>query len=334
MQICKRATDPMEKVRQIYQPSEREIFVVFCQYGNLIETAKHLNIHASTVSRSISNLEEKINIKLTDKHKNKLFLTNDGKEYFENISPIIEKIHAYESEMSELRYIEITVIAVDFFFDFWILDRIAEFSEKNKDIKFNIIKYDREVSIGKYSNLLFVGVGRDLNYAEDMICKNISKNNIYFYSNYKNEEISRQNLYSIEEISKKKIIYIGEKDKNHITTGCGMKKYKFNNSIMSVDSIPTSIKMGMQLNCVFIACDGYMNNLIQDGEAFKIKTTEQIDEVFIDVIFSKCSSSPKKFIDFVELIYKTGKEKFQNSSNDDSYIELSKNKRHGNFLLS
>lgn len=314
----------MEKKKQSYQPSEREIFIVFCRHGNLIEAAKHLNVHASTVSRSIANLEEKINIKLTEKHKNKLLITTKGREYYNNISPIIDKIYEFESELNSFRHIEITIVAVDFFFDFWILDYVAEFSERNRDIKFNLIKYDREVTIGKYSNLLFVGVGRDLIYAEDMICRNISKSNIYFYSNYKNEEISSQNIYSIEEISDKRIIYVGEKDRNHITTGCGEKKYKFVNTVMSVDSIPTSIKMGMQLNCIFIACDGYMNDLIDSAQAFKINTIEKIDDVLIDVIFSKNSRTPRKFFEFVDLIYEAGREKFQSDLQDDSLFVLFK----------
>lgn len=83
-------------------PSEREIFLSFCRHGSLSGAAEELSVYASTVSRSIGNLEKKLNVSLVKKIGNKLFLTEIGEKYYENINKSFSDIISYEKKLENM----------------------------------------------------------------------------------------------------------------------------------------------------------------------------------------------------------------------------------------
>ncbi|MEN2475795.1 LysR family transcriptional regulator [Burkholderia sp. GS2Y] len=79
------------------------IFVRVIQAGSLSEAARRLNLPKSTVSRKISELEERVGERLIQRTTRKLSLTEAGRVLFERVSPAMSDIEEAESAVAGMR---------------------------------------------------------------------------------------------------------------------------------------------------------------------------------------------------------------------------------------
>ncbi|WP_321959175.1 LysR family transcriptional regulator [Burkholderia cenocepacia] len=79
------------------------IFVWVIQAGSLSEAARRLNLPKSTVSRKISELEERIGERLIQRTTRKLSLTEAGRILFERVGPAMSDIEEAESAVAGMR---------------------------------------------------------------------------------------------------------------------------------------------------------------------------------------------------------------------------------------
>lgn len=296
-------------------PSEREIFLSFCRHGSLSGAAEELSVYASTVSRSIGNLEKKLNVSLVKKIGNKLFLTEIGEKYYENINKSFSDIISYEKKIGEYAFDEITVITSDFFLDAWVSNCISEFMKENKAVRVKVFSDDTLTRNNPTDNVIFVGFARNNKSAENMILKNITKTSVGFYTTTKNKSISREKTYSISEIMDMKTIELDTKKHKYLTTHSGKRSYDFHNSFIVVDSLAMCLEQGVRFNCVFVSCESVSKNAVEEGVIYKLKTSEELDPIYIDVIYTENLKKNPKIQEFINKIHTVGMQFYNGGGN-------------------
>ncbi|CAI8694890.1 LysR family transcriptional regulator [Burkholderia pyrrocinia] len=79
------------------------VFVRVIQAGSLSEAARRMDLPKSTVSRKISDLEERVGERLIQRTTRKLSLTEAGRVLFERVGPAMSDIEEAESAVAGMR---------------------------------------------------------------------------------------------------------------------------------------------------------------------------------------------------------------------------------------
>jgi DNA-binding transcriptional LysR family regulator len=80
--------------------SRIEVFVTAAEHLSLVAAGRHLGISASAVGKSISRLEEKLNVQLFHRSTRSMTLTPEGALFLERSRRILSEIEAAEQELS------------------------------------------------------------------------------------------------------------------------------------------------------------------------------------------------------------------------------------------
>src|SRR5678815_1545722 len=83
--------------------NEIAVFTRVVQAGSFTAAAKALGMPKSTVSRKISDLEDRLNARLLQRTTRKLSLTDAGRTYFDYGVSIVNEIEAAESAVGSLQ---------------------------------------------------------------------------------------------------------------------------------------------------------------------------------------------------------------------------------------
>lgn len=124
-----------------------EYFLALSKNCHFSNTASEIYVSQSTLSHSISELENELGVKLFERNGNNVSLTQYGKKYKEMIGPILtslDRANVYLSEMSPERISNVHVgVFHSLYADFSRLI-IKRFNEANPGNRINIIFYDRK----------------------------------------------------------------------------------------------------------------------------------------------------------------------------------------------
>lgn len=77
------------------------IFIAVVERGSLIAAANKINIPSSTLSRRLSRLEADLKIKLLERTSRKIHLTEKGKIFYEQCSPLIQQLKQSTKALTE-----------------------------------------------------------------------------------------------------------------------------------------------------------------------------------------------------------------------------------------
>lgn len=80
-----------------------EIFVDVSNKSSFVKVAQERNISPSSVSRAVSNLERKLNLKLFHRTTRRVSLTEAGHAYFYKISPILHDLKAAAESVNDIK---------------------------------------------------------------------------------------------------------------------------------------------------------------------------------------------------------------------------------------
>lgn len=80
-----------------------EAFCLTAEYLNFSLAAKKMEISATMVSRHVKQLEEELGCLLLKRNTRKVFLTEAGEKYRNQIKPILKKLHLVNSQMRHLK---------------------------------------------------------------------------------------------------------------------------------------------------------------------------------------------------------------------------------------
>lgn len=124
------------------------VFVRVIQAGSLSEAARRLNLPKSTVSRKISDLEERIGERLIQRTTRKLSLTEAGRVLFERVGPAMSDIEEAESAVAGMRETPRGVLRVAAPMSFSPLRPIiAEYLVRHPGVAVELVCTDRLVDL-------------------------------------------------------------------------------------------------------------------------------------------------------------------------------------------
>lgn len=117
------------------------IFVAVVERGSFVAAASKTNIPSSTLSRRLSRLEDELKIKLLERTSRKLRLTERGKVFYEQCSPLIQQLKENSkalAESNEKLHGKLKVTAPTYVGNEVISDILVEFIKSHPEIDMDI----------------------------------------------------------------------------------------------------------------------------------------------------------------------------------------------------
>jgi DNA-binding transcriptional LysR family regulator len=128
--------------------NELLVFTRVVQAGSFTAAARLLKMPKSSVSRKISDLEERIGARLLQRTTRKLGLTDAGRIYFERAAPIVADIEQADQAVSELQASPRGLLRVTAPLSFALLGpMVASFLEQYPDVRTELVSTDRVVNL-------------------------------------------------------------------------------------------------------------------------------------------------------------------------------------------
>lgn len=144
---------------------------------NFTEAAEELCITQSAVSRQIRSLEEQIGVPLFNRLHRALELTAEGKTLFETVTRNLDEIGTTIREIQAVKgFPQLTVGTSVSFAYFWLMPRLAKFSEAHPEIDLRILASDQALDLSKgtadigvlYGDGQWPGFKSDLLFGEEV----------------------------------------------------------------------------------------------------------------------------------------------------------------------
>src|SRR5574343_183768 len=130
--------------------SELAFFCQLVKQGSLAATARELNLTPPAVSRRLSQLEERLGVRLLNRTTRRISLTNEGEVYFANAQRILSDIDEMERLVSSSRAAPKGLLRVNAPLGFgrsYIGPAISAFSKTYPDVEVQLHLTDRPVSL-------------------------------------------------------------------------------------------------------------------------------------------------------------------------------------------
>ena len=146
------------------------IFYVVANHKNITKAADELMISQPAISKAIKNLEEQLGGQLFVRTKRGVFLTEEGKEFYNYIKHAIEYIHSAENKFTDLINLESGVIRIGISTTLareFLMPYLEEFHNTYPNISIEIITDIATVLIPKLRNGLIDVVILNLNGMEN-----------------------------------------------------------------------------------------------------------------------------------------------------------------------
>ncbi len=130
--------------------SELGFFCLLVKQGSLAATARELNLTPPAVSRRLSQLEERLGVRLLNRTTRRISLTNEGEVYFANAQRILSDIDEMERLVSSSRAAPKGLLRVNAPLGFgrsYIGPAISAFTRAYPDVEVQLHLTDRPVSL-------------------------------------------------------------------------------------------------------------------------------------------------------------------------------------------
>ncbi|UJF17994.1 LysR family transcriptional regulator [Vibrio sp. SS-MA-C1-2] len=135
------------------------LFQQVAKLQSISSAAEHLNLSIATISRRLVTLEDELNLKLFNRTRRSLTLTNDGEHYYQKLSPLLEQLG---EEIDLLRYANsspvghLRISLPNFLYEQYLMTVIEQFQKEYPKIKITLSStYDREVDIADDIDITF-----------------------------------------------------------------------------------------------------------------------------------------------------------------------------------
>lgn len=130
--------------------TELGFFCLLVRQGSLAATARELNLTPPAVSRRLSQLEERLGVRLLNRTTRRISLTGEGEVYFENAKRILSDIDDMERLVSSNRAAPKGLLRINAPLGFgrsYIGPAIAAFIKQYPDVEVQLHLTDRPVSL-------------------------------------------------------------------------------------------------------------------------------------------------------------------------------------------
>ena len=121
-------------------------FEAFARLGDMVQAARELGVTPSAVSHQLRGLEELLGTRLTERHGRRLALTQEGRRYFEAVSPAFIMLQRATQQIRGNRLPQrVTISALPLVANGWLLPRLGRFIALHPDI-------DIQIQYARYRN--------------------------------------------------------------------------------------------------------------------------------------------------------------------------------------
>ncbi len=130
--------------------SELGFFCLLVKQGSLAATARELNLTPPAVSRRLSQLEERLGVRLLNRTTRRISLTSEGEVYFQNAQRILSDIDEMECLVSSSRAAPKGLLRVNAPLGFgrsYIGSAISAFIRAQPDVEVQLHLTDRPISL-------------------------------------------------------------------------------------------------------------------------------------------------------------------------------------------
>ncbi|MFC5694666.1 LysR substrate-binding domain-containing protein [Pseudomonas sp. GCM10022186] len=114
-------------------------FAAFARHMSVTRAAEELSLTQGAVSRQIKNLEELLGRPLVEKVRQRLLLTEDGRRYVEEISPLLDQLEAATQRVAASRSGRLRIGAEPSLTTRWLLPKLKAFGQLHPDIELQVM---------------------------------------------------------------------------------------------------------------------------------------------------------------------------------------------------
>ena len=284
------------------------IFYVVANHCNITKASEELSISQPAISKSIKNLEEQLGGQLFVRTKRGVFLTEEGKEFYNYIKQAIEYINNAENKFTDLINLETGCIKIGISTTLtkeFLLPYLEEFHSLYPKIDIQIITNLTSDLMPKLRNGLIDIVIlnlNDKNYGNDIAIIKCRKINDCFVVNNKYKELIDKEV-SLKDLNNYPLI-LQAKGSNtrefldNIARENGVV-LKPNIELASYSLVVEFSKIGLGIG---YAIKEYIKQEIKNKELFELRVKEKIPSRYIGIALSKNhvpNFSTKKLIEII-----------------------------------
>jgi len=127
-----------------------KVFVDVVRQGSFSEVARRRQVSPSSISRTISTLEQELGVRLFQRSTRCLLPTEAGTNYFERIEPLVEELESASQTIQEQTQQARGVVRLTASPSFGIsciAPRLAEFSERHPELSVELTLSDKRVDL-------------------------------------------------------------------------------------------------------------------------------------------------------------------------------------------
>ena len=125
-------------------------FVAVVEQGGFTAAARQLNVSTSFVSRQVTRLEDRLDVRLLQRTTRKVHLTEMGQVYYERSREILDQLESLESEMADLQEKPkglVRITAAGEYAERFVAPAVAEFVEKYPEVSVDLQASMRVIDI-------------------------------------------------------------------------------------------------------------------------------------------------------------------------------------------
>lgn len=128
--------------------NEIAVFTTVVKAGSFTAAAKELGMPKSTVSRKVSDLEERLDARLLQRTTRKLSLTDAGRTYFDYGVRIVNEIEAAENAVSSLQDKPRGLLRISIGpSSQWLSTIIVDYMKRNPEVQLEVLATGRNVDL-------------------------------------------------------------------------------------------------------------------------------------------------------------------------------------------
>ncbi len=114
-------------------------FAAFARHMSVTRAAEELSLTQGAVSRQIKNLEEMLGRPLVEKVRQRLLLTEDGRRYVEEISPLLDQMEAATQRVSANSSGRLRIGAEPSLTTRWLLPKLKAYGQLHPEIELQVM---------------------------------------------------------------------------------------------------------------------------------------------------------------------------------------------------
>lgn len=284
-----------------------KVFYNVAKNGNITRTAKELCISQPGISKAIKNLESQLDCSLFIRSKSGVILTEEGKVFYEQIKQAMEIVDGAEQkimEMVNLDYGYLSIGVSNTLTKKYLLPYIEKFHEKYPKIKIKIFTNPTFELITKARNGLidFMILNLPCDIPHDFHKEELLEVQDCFVTSNKFKEL-KDRIIPLNELNNYPLILIakGANTRYFLDNFCNDIGVNLVSEMElgSYSLVTEFTKIGFGIG---IATKEFLNNELNDGTLFEVKTTPLLPSRFVGISYLKNKMLSRCSLKFIEML--------------------------------